>query len=253
MKELSLMYLLNLAWHRFFVLITAFIVFAGVTFGYCEFVADPAFTAKSSILLTNGGTLISSSEDDEAISNNDIVASINMMETYIDFLKEPEIYSRLSTELSSRYSDMDYSWNTLRNKASIDVRSDRSLFIDIKFNAGTPEEAIILANNFAELTPEYFAQTFPYATVSVTSKAETASKTYPRTATSMIIAGLVGAVLAFALVLLIDSLDQAITGEESYTSRFDIPLLGTVPYFESSTGSTYYGYGEYKEGYGSGK
>lgn len=248
MKDLSLMYLLNLALRRIIVLVIAFVIFAAVALGYCELVATPSYSAKSSILLTNGGSLTNSDlEDTESIVNNDIVASINMMDTYIDFLKEPTIYRQLASVLKKRLPDRDYKWTTLRNMANIVMRNDRSLFIDITFRASDPETAIILTNSFAELTPEYFSSTFSYATVDVTSTAETASQTYPRTATTTLIAGVVGAVLGFGVVLLIDTLDQAISGEEGYTLRFDIPLLGSVPYFESSASVS--NYAEYKEGY----
>lgn len=248
MKDISLMYLLNLAWRRIIVLAIAFVVFAAVAFGYCEFVATPSYSAKSSILLTNGGSLINSTtEDTESIVNNDIVASINMMDTYIDFLKEPTIYRQLSNIMKAKLPQKTYKWNTLREMASIEMRNDRSLFIDITFKASDPDEAVMLANSFAALTPEYFSDTFAYATVDVTSEAETAVQTYPRTATFTLLAGIVGAVLGFGAVLLIDSMDQAISGEEGYTSRFDIPLLGSVPYFESSTSVS--NYSDYKEGY----
>lgn len=248
MKDLSLMYLLNLAWRRIIVLAVAFVVFAAVAFGYCEFVATPSYSAKSSILLTNGGSLINSDlEDTESIVNNDIVASINMMDTYIDFLKEPTIYRQLASVMKTKLPEQNFKWDRLREMANIQMRNDNSLFIDITFSASDPDVAIMLTNSFAALTPEYFSGTFSYATVDVTSEAEKASQTYPRTATFTLLAGVVGAVIGFGVVLLLDSMDQAISGEEGYTSRFDIPLLGSVPYFESSASVS--NYGDYKEGY----
>ena len=56
---------------------------------------------------------------------------------------------------------------------------------------------------------------------------------YPKTMSTVMIVALVGAVLAFAVVLLIDSFDQAILGEEDFTSHYNIPLIGSVPDFES--------------------
>lgn len=249
MKDLSLMYLLNLAWRRIIVLAVAFVVFAAVAFGYCEFVATPSYSAKSSILLTNGGSLINTDiEDTEAIVNNDIVASINMMDTYIDFLKEPKIYQQLEAVIRSEQPDSPYTWMALRNMATIAMRSDRSLFIDITFSASDPNVAVMLTNYFADLTPAYFSDTFSFTTVDVTSKAEKANQTYPVTTTLTALAGILGVVIAFGVVFLIDSMDQAIAGEEGYTSRFDVPLLGSVPYFESSASASNYG-DYYKEGY----
>lgn len=243
MKDISLIYLLNLAWKRIIILIIAFVVFASVAFGYFQFVAVPVYEAKSSILLTNGGSLISSgTTDGETIVNTDIVASINMLDTYIDFLKEPEIYRRLAE--SNRYNTRDYTWQQLRDMVTISLRNDSSLFIDIKFQANDSDVAMKLTNGFAELTPEYFSGTFPYATVDVTSQAESATKVYPNPLTLTVVVGVLGAILAFGAVLVIDMMDQAIKGEEDYVSHYDVPLLGCVPYFESEASSSY-NYGNY--------
>ena len=243
MKDFSLVYLLQLAWRRIYVLIIAFIFFAVAAFCFCEFVATPSYTATSSILLTNGGSLVSGNDADmDYIGNNDIVASINLMETYTDFLKEPKIYRQLAEEVNMQL-DGEYTVSQLRSMATVNMRNENSLFIDISFRANDPEVAMLLTNTFANLAPQYFADTFEKSTVEVTSEAEKATQTYPNTAVTTVIMGLVGAVLGFVAVLIIDSFDQAISGEKDYTSHFNIPLIGSVPYFENASAENY---GNYK-------
>ncbi len=243
MKDLSLVYLLQLAWRRIYVLVAAFVFFAVAAFCFCEFVATPSYTATSSILLTNGGSLVNSTDEDiDYIGNNDIIASINLMETYTDFLKEPKIYRQLAEVVNTQLNG-EYTVAQLRSMASIQKRTENSLFIDISFKANDPDVAILLTNTFANLAPQYFADTFEKSTVEVTSEAERAVQTYPNTLVTTAIMGLLGAVLGYVAVLIIDSFDQAISGEKDYANHFDIPLIGTVPYFESASADNY---GNYK-------
>ena len=237
MKEITLMYLLDLAWRRIFVIIGAFLIFAAAAFGYFSFLVEPRYVATSSVLLTNGGSLTNEQYDNtNSIGNADIVASINIMNTYADFLKEPEIYRLLSQKASQNFNE-NITWSSLRGAADISVRNENSLFIDIKFSATSPERAIYYTNTFASLTPEYFSKTFPHAAVTITSESDAATKTYPRTISSSVIIGFLSAVLAYGICLIIDSLNLSIRGEEGYTSHFDIPLLGCVPDFQNESAS----------------
>ena len=229
MKEISIMYILNLALRRLWALILAAVVFAGAAFGYCKFLATPRYSATASILVTNGAILVQNgTEEDETVNSTDISASISLIETVSDILKTPEIFKSLSNKIDNRHS-----YSALKNMISIAARSNRSLFIDITFTATSREEAIELVNKFVALSPEYISDFIPYSYVAVTSTADGASLVYPRTTALMAVAALAGAFFAFVVAFVIDSFDHAILGENDITSRFDIPIIGTVPDFES--------------------
>lgn len=244
MRELSLMYLLNLAWRRIWALAAAFILLGGIAFCYCEFAATPVYSAKASVLVTNGGSITNTDiENVNSVTNNDITASVNMIETVVDILKTPDIYKQLASKLNNRYT-----YQQLMGKCSVVSRSEDTMFIDVSFSATTPDEAKRLVNAFVELAPEYIADPIPYSH-SKYYTTESAAKTYPVTSQLTIIFGLVGVVITYGVVLLIDSFDRAIKGEEDFVSRFDIPLLGTVPDFETATSgnkSSYKGYKKYR-------
>lgn len=237
MRELSLMYLLNLAWRRIWALIAAFVLLAGIAFCYCEFAATPVYSARASVLVTNGGSISNGElENTQSVANNDITASVNMIQTVVDILKTPDIYKQLATKLNNKYS-----YQQLMGKCNVVSRSDDTMFIDVSFSSSTPEEAKRLVNAFVELAPDYISDPIPYSH-SKYYTTESASKTYPVTSQLTIIFGLVGVVITYGVVLLIDSFDRAIKGEEDFVSRFDIPLLGTVPDFEAASASTHSSY-----------
>ncbi len=234
MQKISAMYLLGLAWKRIWALFGVAILMITAAICYCKFVATPIYTAKASIIVTNGGSVTSNEiADDKWVSNSDIVASINLIETVVDVLETNDIYKQLADTL-----DGDYTYGELKSRASISPRGEQTMFIDVSFSADTPEEATLLVNSFVELAPGYISEPISYSS-SKYYLAENASKTYPVTGRFAMIAAVLGIIVTYGIFLLIDIFDRAIKGENDFVSRFDIPLLGVVPDFECVPSSSY--------------
>lgn len=248
MKEISLIYLFDLAIRRLWALVLAAVIFAAGAFCYCKFLAVPQYTATASVLVTNGGIMTQKIEgDDETISTTDISASLSIVDTVIDILNISDIYKALAEEL-----DGQYTYNQLKSRVSISSKTNKSMFVSVSFRSANPKEAVKIVNKFVELSPEYIVKFVPYSHVAVASTADSASLVFPKTTTTTATAGIVGIVFAYALVFLIDSFDQAISGEKDFMSHFDIPLIGTIPDFESTgviVPSNYYQKGGKSNGY----
>jgi len=248
MKDISLMYLFDLALRRIWALILAAVVFGAAAFCYCKFLATPQYTATASVLVTNGGIMTKADTDgNETISTTDISASINLVDTVMDILETSEIYKKLSESI-----DGEYSYKRLKAGTTISSKADHSMFVDVSFRASSPQEATEIVNAFVQLTPEYIVEFVPYSNVAVAATADSAALVFPRTTTSIFISSIVGVVVAFAVALLIDSLDQAVLGEADFTMHYDIPLVGNIPDFESMgivSSSNYYQKGVSNSGY----
>ena len=138
------------------------------------------------------------------------------------------------------------------NSSSIARRSEDTLFVDITFSSTDPKEAMRIANKFAEISCEYIPGFIPSARANVASTAIKSIMTYPRTLMTTGVAGVIGAVAAYIVVFIIESMNRAIKGEEDFTSNFDVPLLGAVPDFENAESGGYRKYkgrGGYSNGY----
>lgn len=228
MKEFTLMYLVNLALRRIWTLILSAVVFAAGAFCYCNFLASPQYTATASVLVTNGGSITSNNNGVGSVATTDISASIYLVETVVDILNTSDIFKLLADE-----PGVDYTYTELKKMATVSSREDNSMFVDIKFKAGSEKEAAELVNKLVVLAPEYITKFIPNSNVAVASSADKGVMVYPKTLYTVIIAGFLGAVLAFVVVLIMDSLDQAISSEEDFTQNYTIPLIGVVPDFES--------------------
>lgn len=244
MKNISLFMLIEIALKHIFIIIAAAMVVAVGTFCYCEFVAVPQYSATGSIMVTNGGILnIDTYQDDyqdnlqedENLNNTDIQASLSFAHTVTDILNTNGIFKELSEELGGKYS-----YSQLKSFSSIARRNTTTLFIDISFTARSREEAITIVNKYLELTPDYINSFVPQTAVTATSTADSAGKVYPKTLVTTFIGGVVGAIIAYAIIFLIYCANTVIKGEDDFRDRFDIPILGAIPDFATAKSEKYY-------------
>lgn len=249
MENISLAYLFQLALKRIWALILAVVFFAVAAFSYCKFIAEPVYTAEASILVTNGAIMAGNygqSINDGSVKSTDISASLQLVDTVIDILKTPDIYKRLAVKL-----DGEYKYAELMKMVSVAQRNDETLFVDITFKTPSKKEAVKIANTFANLACDYIVEFVPYSIVKVAAEADEATKTYPTTLFTTALSGVIGGVLAYIVVFIIDMTDKAIKGEGEFVEKYDIPLIGIVPDFDDGelTGT----YGKKKGGaFGSG-
>lgn len=246
-KTINIMDLVMLAWRHIWIIILAAVVFAAAAFSYCKFLLTPSYSATASILVTNGAVTTSYDETTDKVSGSDISASLYLSYTVVDILNTPDIYKKVADQLGK-----EYSYQGLMSASSVARRSEDTLFIDVTFSSTDPKEAMRIANKFVEISCDYIPGFIPSARANVASTAIKASMTYPRTLMTTGVAGVVGAVAAYVVLFIIESMNRAIKGEEDFTNSFDVPLLGAVPDFENAESGGYRkskGRGGYSNGY----
>ena len=235
MNEISLSYLLKLALRRLWILIVAGVVFGSATFAYLSIAVTPQYKAFGNIIVTNGAIITQEEENRNNsinVSGADISASLNIADTIVDLLKTPDIYKKLETELLETELNNRYSYSSLQGMASVAKRNEDTLFIDVSFTGTDPDDLITITNKFLDLTPSYVSEFIEGAKGKVATYAEGSAKIYPRTLFSTMIMTALGFAIAYVIVLIVDMLDHAIKSEDDFRSRFDLPILGTIPDFD---------------------
>ena len=250
-KTINIMDLVMIAWRRIWVIIIAAVVFAVATLGYCELFLTERYSATASILVTNGAVTTAQDEKTDKVSGSDISASLYLTYTIVDILNTSDNYTKVAEELNKDENN-DYKYQDLMNRSTIVRISEDTLFIDVTFTSTDPDEAMHLANIFSATSCKHIPNIIPNAKANVVSKADKVVKTYPRTLLATTIAGVVGVVLAYIVLFVIESTNRSVKGEEDFTNTFDVPLLGAVPDFENVEAGSYRktkGKGGYSNGY----
>ncbi len=248
MKNVSLFTLIEIALKHIFVIIAAALLVAVSAFCYCEFVAVPRYSATGSLVVTNGGILsgeenLQYNNPENNLDNSDIQASLSFLNTVTEILKKPDIYMKMSEKLNNRYS-----YNQLRSSASVARNNTNNLLIDVTFTAATREEALELTNAYLSVVPEYIGTQFQQTTVTNTYSADSAAKVYPRTLVTTALFGIIGAVIAYAILFLIYCANTVIKGEDDFKDRFNLPVLGCIPDFATAKSEKYYKKYSYSKG-----
>ncbi len=256
MQNISLSYLFRLFLRRVWIIgIVAFIV-ACVTFSYFKFVVVPRYQATTSIYVTNGSISQwnesqqiyndDNNNNSNNISSGDVSSSLSISYTVLDMLKTHDAYDELSNEIGGSISP-----GRLMGMISVTPSTEKSsMLLKINVTSSNGKEAIYIANKFANVCKDFIPRKVGESIkVYIPTTANSFTKVYPTTVNYSLIAALIGAVATYAICFVFDFFDQAIRGEAEFAERYEIPLLGSIPDFESSMESKkskgYYGKGYY--------
>lgn len=245
MTDISISYIFKLLLRRLYIVIIAAILFATIVFSYCFWFATPIYSANAQLIISNGA-VISNTVNGAAINDNtsriastDIQASMYLTSVCAELIQtSPEIYKKLAVALDNKYTHQQ-----LASAFSISMKSDETLFINIACRNASPEEAVRNVNAFLAIAPDFIQSYLPEAKALPTAQAEKATVVSPQTIRDTIIAFVLGAFLAFIIVLIIDLNDKTIKGDADFTEAYSVPVLGSVPDFETTEENGGYEYG----------
>ncbi len=232
MSNLTYRDLLSLFLRNIIIIIISAIVCGTAAFVYCENFTDENYRASGSILSTNGG--IGTNANSSAVQNTDIAASVNLLNTIKDLLNNsPKIYKELAKKTGNKYTYVQ-----LMNAATVESQNDTSLILNVSFVLNSRNEAIEVTNMFLELCPEFIAENIAGTEVKITAESYSAVKTAPKTASTTILAALIGTVLCYAIIVFVTSVNVTIKSEEDFSMHYKIPVIGNIPDFSITNNSS---------------
>lgn len=203
------------------------IVCAVLVFGYNMFFATPTYRTTTTILVNNGG-LSEVGPSGGSVSGSDISASLNLITTCVDVLESDNMYKDLAKALDDKYS-----YYSLQKMFSAAPRGEQSMLIDIHTYGTDPTKIKEIANTFLDIAPTFICNNILNVDVKILASADKTVKTGPRTTFNTAVAFVLGAALCAATYIVIDLFKNTIENESDFKSRYDIPLLGVVPVFET--------------------
>lgn len=228
MEKINLMIIFRIAVKNIKILIITGVLIATVVLGYCEFFATPKYSATGSLLVTNGALMSGANISGSILNNNDILASINLVDTVKDILQTNGIYKKMEKSIEGKYT-----YDKLFSMTTVNRKNEKSLFIDISITATDKKEAITLVNEYLKLVPDYINNYIPNSEVAV-SIADKSVKVFPNTGMYVIASAFFSMLCVFIIILLFNLSNTVIRSKDDLTERFDIPVLGIIPSFEKS-------------------
>ncbi len=229
MKEIDITKLFKLLLSHIFPILLSGILLGGAVFAYNSFWAKPVYRTSTSILINNGG-LSDTYHENGTISTSIMSASLSLIPTCKDMLESDNIHKKLAAALDDKYS-----YYSLKSRFSVVSRNENSLVVDIYTYGSDITETKMVANTFLQIVPTYISGNLPSADVKIMATADKIAKTSPRTAFNTVIGFLVGAILCAGIYIVLEFTKNTVEGEKDFKARYDLPLLGTVPLFDTNS------------------
>ncbi len=244
-KDFSLLDVLQLLKIRWWIIALAAILFAGGGIAYSNLTYEPTYSSSVMVYVKDQPSQNSSATEDVSQVN----WALKVTKTYVEILKTNDFMEKISNTYQSRHPDQwaqkNYTATRLKTKCvKYDVTDETYLFT---FSVTTHDKNVSynIANVFKDLAPQQIIEITGRDGIKIADgpSMPVGAANSKNTARNTIMGFLIGAVLSFLIVLIVDISDVRIKDEDDLIENYQIPLIGSVPNFESAK----------KRGYGYGK
>lgn len=221
-KEISLLEILQLIRHRYYLIIITTLLSLGLSLAYTTSTYTPNYSATSSMVINSqqlkqvGG---------QVIEYNDLSLSLKMVHTYEAILLSDRVLSRVIETLG-----IDLPIERLRRSIEISSQKETDVIL-VTVTSEAPRLSSQIADTIITIAPEIIAQTLEIGSVTVLDHARVPEMPVPKNYSLPAAIGLLlGLFIGVLLVFLLSMLNPTILSHEDISGRFGIPLITTVPF-----------------------
>ena len=233
--EIDLLKIFQTLWKKAWAIILAASIFGGAFLGWSVFFVDPLYKAESLMYVNSsnisvGGTKVS-------ISQSELTAAKTLVDTYIVILK-----TRTTLEAVIEKSGVPYTYEQLKSMITATAVNDTEIF-SIQVTSRDPSEAALLANTIAEVLPGKIASIVEGSSARIVDYAVTpVDQTSPNPIKNALVGAFLGALLASAMVIIGELMDNLIYDPDYLSETYDLPVLAVIPDLQSGKrgGNAYY-------------
>ena len=201
--------------------VTLTVLFAVCAFLYTEFMVVPTYTSSGKLAVYNR-----SSEQQDAMGGyaaTDFTASVKLVNTCIDIMKQPQFLDRVRAQLS----DSDAAALSL-GKISMSAVEETEI-LSIKVTDTNPYRAQRMADAILKVAPTEIKEHIFIGNITSIYSATTAVRRSNQMPVRVLGGGLAGLVLAVLLILLADLFNTTINSGEEISQQYGLPVLGNIP------------------------
>ncbi|CYU64978.1 TPA: capsular biosynthesis protein CpsC [Streptococcus suis] len=214
--EIDVLSLLKTIWRKkFFILVTA-VLGAGLAFVYSSFLVTPQYDSTTRIYVVSQNV-----EAGAGLTNQDLQAGSYLVKDYKEIILSQDVLTQVATELNLN--------ENLKEKVSVSIPVDTRI-VSISVRDADPNEAARIANSLRTFAAQKIVEVTKVSDVTTLEEAVPAEEpTTPNTKRNIILGLLAGGILATALVLIMEVLDDRVKRPQDIEEVMGLTLLGVVP------------------------
>lgn len=223
MEEINLKELFEYFVSKLPIIVIAALLTTLVGIAYGLWFQKPMYNSYTTIVLTrtdNGST----TTDGTGITQSDILLNQNLVSTYREIIKSKRILNQVINNL-----DLNISTDELEKNISVTSEKDTEV-IKISVNNSNPTDAKDIANEIERVFSNEIISIYNIKNITIIDYAEEDTTPYNiNVPKQIILAFLIGFILACAVIFVTFYFDTTIKSSEEIENKLGLPVLGVVP------------------------
>ena len=225
MEEINLKELLDYYKNKILYILIIIFVTLAIGLSYKLFIEHPKYESKTTLILAG----FNLNNEEQSIDNNELTINQKLVTTYQEIIKSEKVLSKVIKELK-----LNYEITELASHVSVTSVTDTEV-IKITVYDENPKLAYRIVSKIAEVFSEEVTDIYNVENVSVLDAARVPlAKSNMSFLKSSILFIAVGVVLAFGAITVLYYFDTTIKTVEQIENKFDVPVLGAIPDYNST-------------------
>lgn len=223
MEEINLKELFEYFVSKLPIIVIAALLTTLVGIAYGLWIQKPMYNSYTTIVLTRTDNN-STTTDGTSITQSDILLNKNLVSTYREIIKSKRILNQVINNL-----DLNISTDELEKNISVTSEKDTEV-IKISVNSSNPTDAKDIANEIERVFSNEIISIYNIKNITIIDYAEEDTTPYNiNVPKQIILAFLIGFILACAVIFVTFYFDTTIKSSEEIENKLGLPVLGVVP------------------------
>lgn len=167
--------------------------------------------------------------EDQSYSQNDVIMYQNLMKTYSEIIKTPDI---LSSSINKSRIDLDV--DDVLGKLKVLAIADTQI-LEVSYRSVDTDEAKKIINNLTDEFINISKELVPNGNVKVLQKVRlTENQVSPNKKLNIAIGLLSGIIFGIICAFILEILDKTVSNKEELEEDIDLPVIGVLPLTEKT-------------------
>ncbi len=215
---------------RWYIVLAALLISAGIAVGYTEFLCTPMYDSTSTFYILPEGEFISTSEMNIAIA---------LATDYPNFITDKSMLDRTIENLEENGHNYGITAKSLKKMISIKNES-RSTYFTITVTSPDPEMSKNIVNALCQEVKEWSNAELQRDAKIMTKGEASPNPSSPSLLKNTAIGIAIGTILACAVIILIKLLDNRADSEDEIEEKIAVPCLGILPHVDKKKNAPAY-------------
>ena len=217
-ETIDLMELVRLLWAHIVQIVAVAVAAALISLLVCMFVLTPKYQASINMIVNTR------QEGTSTFTNDNFNSAKNLISTYAVIIKGNTVLNEVIDEL-----DLDMTYGQLYNMVAVDS-VDSTQIMKVTVTDTDAERAGEIVQTIADIVPDVLVEKVEAGSCkTVSDVAINPNKVFPQTKKYVALAGVLGAVVVCAILVLEHLLHDTVVDDDDVQKKLGLPVLGLIP------------------------